>query len=542
MKSFLKLNAFILIVYSGSTTAQAQNYCEDYESYNSINTVSVFDYFGNSIAIIQPEDRSEKGTGYLIDDRGYFITAYHTIKNSINASQKVVGNIPRLGELSPEFEFEIIAYNSEKYIDVALLKIVEDSSWIDVKEFIRPIDFDFGVILLDEKPISLGYPEEEYENLKRFEGPVVDRDKDGTIQIEHTTYPGHSGGPLINKYGKVDGTLIRYRLGNHFGFYLPSTSHKEILSKVPPSTKLIGIHDKLLSGSISEIELSQYLKEGSGNELTNLELFAWSLMLRDEMQNKLDINNSISCKLLNAIIQRIKDPFIVSNFFSSINYESIGRKAYNIGAKAYRNNEFELARNAFAFSENLLNRKLNSFISENQQNLDFDEIVKQSNGVSIDEELLFGVDKDFKKIYVANLIKDYSESKFYRTKLDIEYPKFNYDSLSLENDLYDLISTMVATVDYLGVDHNKVKASYFSFMGDLSYQIDNPELAMKFYASAWKLGLEEKYILDNYIYTSNLSRMGKFQVFDPSTGILEITTNTVIDVAEVDKLLKKKEG
>ena len=150
-----------------------------------------------------------QGTGFLITDDGYIVTNYHVIKDA-----RAAGVYTYEGT---SHQVSIIGSNSN--FDIALLKIEGD--------FKRLRLADSDDIQIGEKVIAIGNPLGLQFSVS--EGIVSGIHRPGPneieayIQTDAALNPGNSGGPLINKQGKVIG-INNFKIGGSesLGFALES--------------------------------------------------------------------------------------------------------------------------------------------------------------------------------------------------------------------------------------------------------------------------------------------------------------------------------
>lgn len=137
---------------------------------------------------------SRGGTGFLIDGKGYLITAAHIFKN---ATQVEVQNT--LGE----YHASIIQVDHQA--DLALLKI-EDTTYhafASLPYGISKSDADLG-----EDVFTLGYPRPEIVYGKGYMSANTGYQGDTTnFQLTIAANPGNSGTPVLNNDGEVVGMV-----------------------------------------------------------------------------------------------------------------------------------------------------------------------------------------------------------------------------------------------------------------------------------------------------------------------------------------------
>jgi len=160
-----------------------------------------------------------QGTGFIISDQGYLVTNAHVLSgarkiSAITYEQKV-------------FEATFIGYNS--ILDVALLKIngnfdylkLDNSDNIQIGEKVIAIGNPLGLQFSVSEGIVSGTHRIGPSNLEAY------------IQTDAPLNPGNSGGPLINKKGKVIG-INNFKIGSgeSLGFALESNYIKESINNI----------------------------------------------------------------------------------------------------------------------------------------------------------------------------------------------------------------------------------------------------------------------------------------------------------------------
>ena len=128
------------------------------------------------------------GTGFFIDNKGYIVTNYHVINNSV----KIYIQIPIYGNKT--FNCKLISVYPK--LDLALLQILD---------FKNEKYLDLGIsnnVRRGEEVIAIGYPLGQTK-IKMTSG-IVSGFQSGDIQTDSAINRGNSGGPLI-KENKVIG-------------------------------------------------------------------------------------------------------------------------------------------------------------------------------------------------------------------------------------------------------------------------------------------------------------------------------------------------
>lgn len=169
----------------------------------------------------RPEQAVANGSGWVYDDRGHVVTAYHVIEDVVNERAEKIRVTTSSGS---EYDASVVGYDPDT--DVAVLRIAADNlhpsstAGQDVEPgdivfaFGSPFGFKFSVSqgIVSAKGRKIGLLEERggYENF---------------IQTDAAINPGNSGGPLTNIYGEVVGMnssiATRTSVYNGLGFAVP---------------------------------------------------------------------------------------------------------------------------------------------------------------------------------------------------------------------------------------------------------------------------------------------------------------------------------
>ena len=160
-----------------------------------------------------------QGTGFIINQQGYIVTNAHILVGGreVNAITSEQENI----------KAEFIGYDGE--FDIALLKIQGNYEEIKIA--------DSNNIQIGEKVIAIGNPlglqfsvSEGIVSAVQREGPG---ELEAYIQTDAALNPGNSGGPLINKKGKVIG-INNFKIGGgeSLGFALESNHIKNTVNEI----------------------------------------------------------------------------------------------------------------------------------------------------------------------------------------------------------------------------------------------------------------------------------------------------------------------
>lgn len=160
-----------------------------------------------------------QGTGFIITNSGYVITNAHVLSganwvNTINYKQETI-----------EAEFIGADINN----DLALLKIPSQNNYLELT--------NSNNVQVGEKVIAIGNPLGLQFSVSQGIVSGVHREGpsglDAYIQTDAALNPGNSGGPLIDKDGKVIG-INNFKLGGgeSLGFALESNYIKETVNNI----------------------------------------------------------------------------------------------------------------------------------------------------------------------------------------------------------------------------------------------------------------------------------------------------------------------
>jgi len=160
-----------------------------------------------------------QGTGFIISSDGYIVTNAHVMEGA-----KAAGIYTYDGE---QHSVSLIGYDAE--LDIALLKIsgsyekleLENSDNVNVGEKVIAIGNPLGLQFSVSEGIVSAVHREGANGLEAY------------IQTDAALNPGNSGGPLINKLGKVIG-INNFKIGSSesLGFALESNYIKQAVNGI----------------------------------------------------------------------------------------------------------------------------------------------------------------------------------------------------------------------------------------------------------------------------------------------------------------------
>lgn len=190
------------------------------ESVVSIDSVRVARNFGYGFVPIEG-----KGSGVIIDARGYVITNNHVIDGAARVEVHLKDGRSFVGEV----------VGADSQTDVAVIKVeaenlpaagLADSEKLKVGQIVLAIGNSLG--LQGGPTVSMGVVSALGRPL-----PGADFISEGLIQTDTAINPGNSGGPLANISGQVIGlntAMIPYAQG--VGFAIPANTVKWVANQI----------------------------------------------------------------------------------------------------------------------------------------------------------------------------------------------------------------------------------------------------------------------------------------------------------------------
>jgi S1-C subfamily serine protease len=167
---------------------------------------------------------SSQGTGFFINESGYIVTNSHILLTSDNRTYNLIQIITSDNQI---YIGELIGIDSS--LDIALLKINSDYPKLELENSAN--------VKIGEKVIAIGNPEGLTFSITNGIVSATQRQSSlgsaSYIQTNAQLNKGNSGGPLINKEGKVIG-INNFKLidTEGIGFALESDKIKESVNKI----------------------------------------------------------------------------------------------------------------------------------------------------------------------------------------------------------------------------------------------------------------------------------------------------------------------
>ena len=188
---------------------------------------------GKTATALVDGGRAGSGTAFCIHPSGLFLTNAHVVDGLAAADIKIVLTPGEAGE--KQLPATVIRKNAE--VDLALLKVVSDKplpclelgsidTLVETAE-LTAFGYPFGKALAfeDGKYPSISVSVGRVTSLRKAAGKLE------AIQLDASLNPGNSGGPVLDKSGKVVGVVMAGIHGAALNFSIPVNQVSEFLVK-----------------------------------------------------------------------------------------------------------------------------------------------------------------------------------------------------------------------------------------------------------------------------------------------------------------------
>jgi len=161
------------------------------------------------------------GTAFLVSADGILVTCAHVVEGAITIEVHLGKKV---------YSAKVLAYNSD--IDLAVLKITArnlpylqfcDSDLVQLAQEVRVVGYPLSDVLGESVKISRG----------TISG-IIKKEDENRFQIDARVNPGNSGGPLVDRQGRVVGVaseLLTSQAIDSIGFAIPSNEAMTLLRK-----------------------------------------------------------------------------------------------------------------------------------------------------------------------------------------------------------------------------------------------------------------------------------------------------------------------
>ena len=141
-------------------------------------------------AVVYIETADGSGSGMIIEEGGFVLTNAHVVHGTSVATITI----------SDGRSFEGLVVGRDEYADVALLKMAGKFHFVDLS--------DSDKVQAGDEVFTLGFPFGIKGDVSFKNGTISRRLTNGSNKYFETSaeiHPGNSGGPLVDRYGKVIG-------------------------------------------------------------------------------------------------------------------------------------------------------------------------------------------------------------------------------------------------------------------------------------------------------------------------------------------------
>ncbi len=191
-----------------------------------------------------------EGTGFALNNKGYFITSYHMVKN---ADSVFVTNL-----ILDRASAKLVA--SDAAMDIAIYKIDDVEA---LKNIPFPFAFNDNVGEIGDQIFTLGYPRRDVVYGEGSLSSLSGFNNDTTMyQISIPINPGNSGGPLMDEQGNIIG-LIRGKQSSAeaTGFAVKSGFIKQTINNLENDSLKKDLSLSLKKSSLKGLKRSEQIKK-----------------------------------------------------------------------------------------------------------------------------------------------------------------------------------------------------------------------------------------------------------------------------------------
>jgi len=200
----------------------------------TVRTRPMYNWFFDRYYPSRSQTRSELGSGFIIDKRGYVFTNYHVIQNAERLQVTLADGKNYAATLvggAPSYDLALVKIDGDGFPAVRL----GNSDDLLVGEWAIAIGSPFGFNLADTQPtVTVGVISANHRDIKQDE--TSEQIFNDMIQTDAAINPGNSGGPLVNSRGEVIGinTMIFSQTGGNvgLGFAIPMNRARRVMEEI----------------------------------------------------------------------------------------------------------------------------------------------------------------------------------------------------------------------------------------------------------------------------------------------------------------------
>jgi len=200
----------------------------------TVRTRPMYNWFFDRYYPSRSQTRSELGSGFIIDKRGYVFTNYHVIQNAERLQVTLADGKTYAATLvggAASYDLALVKIDGNDFPAVRL----GNSDDLLVGEWAIAIGSPFGFNLADTQPtVTVGVISANHRDIKQDE--TSEQIFNDMIQTDAAINPGNSGGPLVNSRGEVIGinTMIFSQTGGNvgLGFAIPMNRARRVMEEI----------------------------------------------------------------------------------------------------------------------------------------------------------------------------------------------------------------------------------------------------------------------------------------------------------------------
>ena len=200
----------------------------------TVRTRPMYNWFFDRYYPSRSQTRSELGSGFIIDKRGYVFTNYHVIQNAERLQVTLADGKTYAATLvggAASYDLALVKIEGDDFPAVRL----GNSDDLLVGEWAIAIGSPFGFNLADTQPtVTVGVISANHRDIKQDE--TSEQIFNDMIQTDAAINPGNSGGPLVNSRGEVIGvnTMIFSQTGGNvgLGFAIPMNRARRVMEEI----------------------------------------------------------------------------------------------------------------------------------------------------------------------------------------------------------------------------------------------------------------------------------------------------------------------
>ena len=181
-----------------------------------------------AVVHVRVEPTKARGSGFIIDPRGYILTAYHVVDGAKQVEIRLANKERVRGEIvamDAQVDFAIIKIEAEREFPVLPLS---DSDTLKVGELVGSLGYPFGL----ESSLHMGIIGRRGK--RQNTSAAFDH-----IQVDSPANSGESGGPLVNMKGHVVGMLTQASENRTIGFAVPINVIKAMIPRLLSGEKIV---------------------------------------------------------------------------------------------------------------------------------------------------------------------------------------------------------------------------------------------------------------------------------------------------------------